>query len=67
MGTDRPKSVEDYCGIHYTENTTCGGPHREEFTDIGWEVLGPSEHARGIPEKPAAEDEARRWSTQQKR
>lgn len=39
------------CPIHPVENEVCGGPHRIVVTDLGEEVLAPSETPIGTPKE----------------
>lgn len=53
LGTRGPDE-NPTCPIHETENNICGGPHRVVRTDLGDEVLAPSQEPIGSLEPAAA-------------
>jgi hypothetical protein len=53
MGT-RELDEDPDCPVHPTNISICGGPHRVVQTDLGAEVLAPSEGPIGTPDLAAA-------------
>lgn len=51
-----PISAENGCPLHTVLNIVCGGPHRVVRTDLGDEVLAPSETPIGTPANEVQEE-----------
>lgn len=54
--------TDNECPIHRTDNGTCGGPHDEVFTHLGWEVGKLGFTPVGVPITPTENDEQNRYS-----
>ena len=50
------------CPIHDVVDAICGGPHKEVFTDLGWEVMKEDQEPIGKELLPSPDDELNRWS-----
>jgi hypothetical protein len=46
-----------FCAMHAVSGAVCGGPHRVVRTDLGDEVLAPSESPVGTPISEMSEEE----------
>lgn len=46
-----PPPEPTICDIHDVDARVCGGPHRVVLTDLGREVLAPSEAPIGTPKE----------------
>jgi hypothetical protein len=58
--------MSEICQIDGCPIEICGGPHKEVFTGLGWEIMKLDQNPIGVPRTPTEEEEQNRYSRKRK-